>query len=159
MSKGTSKADEELVSVVSAGTLEDIYSTEYHKMKKRIMWKFDLHVLPPLALVRIFSRIDTKRMLNSYHFIAMVGEFHRQDKRWKCKVRSKSLIRHIERFRCLRGHRIAGLQTDINLHGNQFNTALAGELFSTLSTDKKTHNPAYSLLHLVCLQSQNRGQG
>lgn len=51
MSKVLTKVEEEVVSVASAGTHDDEHSAEYRKLAKRVIWKFDLHILPPLALV------------------------------------------------------------------------------------------------------------
>ncbi|KAF8897517.1 MFS general substrate transporter [Infundibulicybe gibba] len=53
---------------------------------KRILWKLDCHVLPPLALLWLANFIDRSNVGNA---------------------------------------RIAGLERDAHLHGNQFNTALA----------------------------------
>lgn len=36
---------------LAQGALYDKKSPEYRAMTKRVLWKFDLHVLPPLALV------------------------------------------------------------------------------------------------------------
>ncbi|KAJ3869644.1 MFS transporter [Lentinula novae-zelandiae] len=57
------------------------------KMTKRVLWKLDCHVLPPLALLWLANFIDRSNVGNA---------------------------------------RIAGLETDTHLHGNQFNTVLAG---------------------------------
>ncbi|KAF8165361.1 MFS general substrate transporter [Crassisporium funariophilum] len=56
------------------------------QMTKRILWKLDCHILPPLALLWLANFIDRSNIGNA---------------------------------------RIAGLEKDANLHGNQFNTALA----------------------------------
>ncbi|KAJ3912728.1 MFS transporter [Lentinula edodes] len=57
------------------------------KMTRRVLWKLDCHVLPPLALLWLANFIDRSNVGNA---------------------------------------RIAGLETDTHLHGNQFNTVLAG---------------------------------
>ncbi|KAF8826717.1 hypothetical protein HHX47_DHR5000659 [Lentinula edodes] len=56
------------------------------KMTRRVLWKLDCHVLPPLALLWLANFIDRSNVGNA---------------------------------------RIAGLETDTHLHGNQFNTVLA----------------------------------
>lgn len=42
---------------LAQGALYDEKSPEYRAMTKRVLWKFDLHVLPPLALVSPFNYI------------------------------------------------------------------------------------------------------
>ncbi|KAJ3722977.1 MFS transporter [Lentinula raphanica] len=56
------------------------------QMTRRILWKLDCHVLPPLALLWLANFIDRSNVGNA---------------------------------------RIAGLETDTHLHGDQFNTVLA----------------------------------
>jgi len=55
-------------------------------MTRRILWKLDCHILPPLALLWLANFIDRSNIGNA---------------------------------------RIAGLERDTHLHGNQFNAALA----------------------------------
>lgn len=55
-------------------------------LERRVLWKLDLYVLPPLALLWLANFIDRTNVGNA---------------------------------------RIAGLETDTHLHGNQFNTCLA----------------------------------
>ncbi|KAJ3741154.1 MFS transporter [Lentinula detonsa] len=64
---------------------QDIVDYE-RKMTRRILWKLDCHVLPPLALLWLANFIDRSNVGNA---------------------------------------RIAGLETDTHLRGNQFNTVLA----------------------------------
>jgi MFS family permease len=58
----------------------------HKKMTRRVLWKLDCYVLPPLALLWLFAFIDRSNIGNA---------------------------------------KIAGLQTDTRLKGNQFNTVLA----------------------------------
>ncbi|KDQ64485.1 hypothetical protein JAAARDRAFT_116650 [Jaapia argillacea MUCL 33604] len=57
-------------------------------LTKRVLWKLDIHILPPLALLWLANFIDRSNIGNA---------------------------------------RIAGLETDAHLKGNQFNTALSGK--------------------------------
>jgi hypothetical protein len=57
MAKETRTTEEELVSVASSGSVDDVNSPEYRKMERRVLWKFDLHVLPPLALVSDYMHL------------------------------------------------------------------------------------------------------
>jgi hypothetical protein len=34
----------------------DVNSAENHTLTKKVLWKLDCHILPPLALVRLKSR-------------------------------------------------------------------------------------------------------
>lgn len=43
--------DATVIENVSEG--EDPFSQKYRNMERKILWKFDLHILPPLALVRL----------------------------------------------------------------------------------------------------------
>lgn len=98
---------------------------EYKRaMTKRVLWKLDIHVLPPLALVRLLPpwiRVfvaDLVLLQISCGWQTLLtgrtsvtpGEF---------SVRSVGLL-------VKRTSRIAGLERDTHLHGTQFNTALAG---------------------------------
>ncbi|OSC98925.1 MFS general substrate transporter [Trametes coccinea BRFM310] len=65
-------------------TIQDAERTK--ALTKRVLWKLDLHVLPPLALLWLANFIDRTNVGNA---------------------------------------RIAGLERDTHLHGDQFNTALA----------------------------------
>ncbi|TFK43548.1 MFS transporter [Crucibulum laeve] len=62
------------------------YTGDRAQLTKRILWKLDCHILPPLALLWLCNFIDRSNIGNA---------------------------------------RIAGLERDAHLHGNQFNTALA----------------------------------
>ncbi|KAL0949961.1 hypothetical protein HGRIS_009981 [Hohenbuehelia grisea] len=55
-------------------------------LTRRVLWKLDIHILPPLALLWLANFIDRSNVGNA---------------------------------------RIAGLETDAHLHGNQFNIVLA----------------------------------
>lgn len=85
MSTGHEKEDE-LSAIENIQMVDDEGSLEYKQMTKRVLWKFDIHILPPLALLWLANFIDRTNVGNA---------------------------------------RIAGLQTDTHLTGNQFNTALA----------------------------------
>ncbi|KAI5118773.1 hypothetical protein M0805_005654 [Coniferiporia weirii] len=80
------KNEVEISTIESLRAPDDESSAEYRRMSKRVLMKFDIHVLPPLALLWLANFIDRTNVGNA---------------------------------------KIAGLQTDIGLHGNQFNTALA----------------------------------
>ncbi|EIM85641.1 MFS transporter [Stereum hirsutum FP-91666 SS1] len=67
-------------------TFEGLSVEERKRMTKRVLWKFDCYILPPLALLWLANFIDRTNVGNA---------------------------------------RIAGLQTDTHLVGNQFNIALA----------------------------------
>ncbi|KAH8105034.1 MFS transporter [Phellopilus nigrolimitatus] len=94
MTSSPQKNELDLSTVESLQATDDETSIEYSRMTKRVLLKFDLHVLPPLALLWLASFIDRTNVGNA---------------------------------------RIAGLETDIHLHGNQFNTALAGMYFYILA--------------------------
>ncbi|PAV20477.1 MFS general substrate transporter [Pyrrhoderma noxium] len=80
------KNDDSLSTVERDPSLNDKFSEEYRRMARRILWKLDIHILPPLALLWLANFIDRTNIGNA---------------------------------------RIAGLQRDTHLVGNQFNTALA----------------------------------
>ena len=44
---------EDIDVVESQRTVEDETSKSYRDLTKRVLWKFDIHVLPPLAFVRL----------------------------------------------------------------------------------------------------------
>lgn len=50
MSTGHEKEDE-LSAVENVQVVNEENSLEYKQMTKRVLWKFDIHILPPLALV------------------------------------------------------------------------------------------------------------
>lgn len=86
MDKVDEKNDITLSTLENSPSLDNEYSEDYRKMTRRILWKFDLHILPPLALLWLANFIDRTNVGNA---------------------------------------RIAGLQSDTHLVGNQFNAALA----------------------------------
>ncbi|KAJ4478051.1 MFS transporter [Lentinula aciculospora] len=82
-------------------TSPDIVDYE-RKMTRRVLWKLDCHVLPPLALassIFIDSSFDNECT-----------------QLWLANFIDRSNVGNA---------RIAGLETDTHLHGNQFNTVLA----------------------------------
>ncbi|KZT72470.1 MFS general substrate transporter [Daedalea quercina L-15889] len=70
----------------ATGTSRAEVAEEQRELTRRVLWKLDVHVLPPLALLWLANFIDRTNVGNA---------------------------------------RIAGLSTDLHLHGTQFNTALA----------------------------------
>lgn len=50
MSTGHEKEDE-LSAIENVQAVDDERSLEYKQMTKRVLWKLDMHILPPLALV------------------------------------------------------------------------------------------------------------
>ena len=78
MSKERATSEEEIVSIVSSGVpIEDERSTEYRRMERRVLWKFDLHILPPLALVCTLC-LSMGVRIDYFNILAMVSKLHRQ---------------------------------------------------------------------------------
>ncbi|PPQ69879.1 hypothetical protein CVT24_003214 [Panaeolus cyanescens] len=75
------------------------------QLTKRLLWKLDTHILPPLALLWLANFIDRSNIGNA---------------------------------------RIAGLEHDTRLVGNQFNTILAGTYSSDDVVDTIAHDPSSS---------------
>ena len=67
--------------------MEDSSSEKYRKMERRVLWKLDLHVLPPLALVCTSIYLLSTPSLISYS-IAMAGELHRSNEHREREVRT-----------------------------------------------------------------------
>ena len=57
------KNDDSLSTVERDPSLNDKFSEEYRRMARRILWKLDIHILPPLALVRCVSVITANHPL------------------------------------------------------------------------------------------------
>lgn len=78
MSKERATSEEEIISIVSSGVpIEDERSTEYRRMERRVLWKFDLHILPPLALVCALC-LSMGVRIDYFNILAMVSKLHRQ---------------------------------------------------------------------------------
>jgi len=68
----------------------DVIQT-HRDMTKKILWKLDCHILPPLAIVstssvEIFS-------LPTQMSLALARKLHRQKQHWKCEVNFYLCIR------------------------------------------------------------------
>lgn len=52
---GMDALDKEMNDTVYENTVdvEDLTTEQYQRTERRVLWKFDIHVLPPLALVRL----------------------------------------------------------------------------------------------------------
>lgn len=72
-------------------------------LERRVLWKLDIHVLPPLALLWLANFIDRSNIGNA-----------RYSNQLQSSLRAQLFFR------------ISGLEQDTHLQGNQFNTALAG---------------------------------
>ena len=57
------KNDDSLSTVERDPSLNDKFSEEYRRMARRILWKLDIHILPPLALVRCVSVVTANHLL------------------------------------------------------------------------------------------------
>ena len=99
------------------------------ELTKRVLWKLDTHVLPALVLVR-------PRLQSMWSNYIHDDPFRSFGSRISLTGPTSEMLSQLAPFLvCNRrssppgaSFRIAGLEKDTHLHGNQFNTALAGKL-------------------------------
>ena len=65
--------DIDITTVEHAHSLDDAGSVEYKRMTRKVLWKFDCHVLPPLALVRDSG--DARTELTSWYTQLWLANF------------------------------------------------------------------------------------
>lgn len=82
---------------------------------------------------------------NRGRIVALVGKFHRQVQYRQCEVRMHCFRPCLYTLIDHRYFRIAGLDKDTHLHGNQFNTALASQ--SSLPFKLATLTYSISIYH------------
>lgn len=98
---------------------------EYKRaMTKRVLWKLDIHVLPPLALVRL--RPPWIRVFHADLVLVQISCGWQTLLTGRTSVTQGEFSVHSMGSLVKRTSRIAGLERDTHLHGTQFNTALAG---------------------------------
>lgn len=94
-------------------------------LTKRVLWKLDCHILPPLALVSQTDRVVcTPLTLSAFSYGLQILS---TEAMWAMQGEKPSLnVCQDSKFRF--DDRIAGLENDTHLKGHQFNIALASML-------------------------------
>jgi hypothetical protein len=105
-------------------------------LQKRVLFKLDCHILPPLALVSL-SLLSTIINLLLLMLTLTVSSYGWPTSSIEAMSAMQGMVlaslSRSQKDQNLFYSRIAGLETDTHLVGNQFNTVLAGMLRSEIN--------------------------